>query len=81
MVANACFNANLLAIFYPFSAFLYGMLENPVPTRKFWNFLIIYTIIVISLKFLYQMPIFCDSPPYRFIGFSVEEACEARVTT
>ena len=27
------------------------------------------------------MPIFCDSPPYRFIGFSVEEACEARVTT
>ncbi|CAD8103233.1 unnamed protein product [Paramecium sonneborni] len=81
MVINACFNANIIALFYPFSAFLYGLLENPVPSKRYWNFLLIYTIIIISLKFIYQMPIFCDSPPYRFIGFSQEEACEPRVTT
>lgn len=27
------------------------------------------------------MPIFCDTPPYTFIGFSAEEVCEARVPT
>ena len=36
--------------------------------------------IELSLKFLYQMPIFCDSPPYRLIGFS-QGHCEARVLT
>ena len=27
------------------------------------------------------MPVFCDSPPYTFIGFNNEESCEARLVT
>ena len=27
------------------------------------------------------MPVFCDSPPYTFIGFTHEESCEPRVAT
>jgi hypothetical protein len=81
MVINACYNANLLALFLPLSAFVYGMIENPVQNKRYWNFLLIYIMVVLSLKFIYQMPIFCDSPPYTFIGFSDGEACEARVAT
>lgn len=80
MVVNACYNANLLAIFMPLSAFLYGLLEHPVPHKKYWNTLLLFIMIVLSLKFIYQMPIFCDSPPYTFIGFE-EETCEPRVAT
>lgn len=81
MVINACYNGNLLAIFLPLSAFLYGLIENPVQNKRYWNFLLIYIMVVISLKFVYQMPIFCDSPPYTFIGLSHEESCEARMPT
>jgi hypothetical protein len=79
MVINACYNANLVALFMPLSAFLYGMID--LPTKRFWNFMIIYMIIILSLKFVYQMPIFCDTPPYTFIGFSNNESCEPRVPT
>ncbi|CAD8106067.1 unnamed protein product [Paramecium sonneborni] len=82
LLSSMCFiNTNIIALFYPFSAFLYGLLENPVPSKRYWNFLLIYAIIIISLKFIYKMTIFCDSPPYTFIGFAQEEACEPRVTT
>jgi hypothetical protein len=65
----------------PLSAFLYGMVENPLPNKKYWNILLLYIMIIISLKFIYQMPIFCDSPPYTLIGFTDSENCEPRIAT
>lgn len=67
MVVNTCYNANVLAMVMPLSAFIYGLVE--MPNKRYWNFLLAYVMVVISLKFVYQMPIFCDSPPYTFIGF------------
>ena len=38
--------------------------------------MIFYTIIIIILKFLYQLPIFCGSPPYSLFHYDGDIACE-----
>jgi hypothetical protein len=80
MIVNTCLNANLIALVFPLSAFLYGMIEYPVQSRGYWNFLLWFVVVELSCKFLYQMPVFCDSPPYTIVGFT-SGTCEARVPT
>lgn len=72
-IINHMYNSNLLSLIYPLSLFLYALLENPKANRYYWNFMLIYTIVVLSLKFLYQLPIFCSSPPYTIMNY---EECE-----
>lgn len=64
LFVNFILNASLISLFLPFSACFYGLLDHPVPNRKYWKCLMIYTLVVLFLKFVYQLPLFCGTPPY-----------------
>lgn len=49
---------NLLSYIYIFLTFIIALLES-YPSRSFWKFCILYTTIVISLKFIFQISVFC----------------------
>jgi len=53
IVFNFFMNANLLALFTVLTVLCYSMLENPLPSSRFWKFIMSYILTVISLKFLY----------------------------
>ena len=48
----------LLSLFYPLSIFLYAILEYPRPKKTYWNLCLLYTVILISLKFIIQLQLF-----------------------
>jgi len=68
MFINFAFNANLISVFLPISALFYAMLENPKPSHRYWRFVTTYMLVVISMKFIYQLPIFCSSPLFSIYG-------------
>ena len=63
VVVNHCVNANLLSLPLPLVYFLYGALEAPMPGPRCFDFLLTYVFIVLGMKFIYQLPLFCASPP------------------
>ena len=69
-VINHMRNGDLLSLVYPVSLFIYTLLENPFAPKAYWNFMLSYTIIIILLKFIYQLPIFCGTPPYSIISIT-----------
>lgn len=71
---NFIINTNLISLIPALSALLYALLDYPSANVKYWKFLMIYMLITVAVKFLYQLPIFCGTPAYEF--FSVE-ACES----
>lgn len=54
----------------PLSALLYALLDNPLPNVKFWKSLKVYMLLVIFLKCIYQLSLFCGTPEFSL--FSVE---------
>lgn len=91
MFLNALLYANALSLLFPVSLFVYALLEAPRPSRRYWRFVLGYTMVVILAKFLFQLPIFCEcynSPwVYRFwdcpdiIAQSLETPCAVRPTS
>lgn len=71
MVLDFIVNTNLVTLVFPLSAFMYSMLDNPRPSHKYWTGITFYLVVIIFLKFLIQMPLFCNTPAYS-MGFSVE---------
>lgn len=53
IVFNFIMNANLLSLFIVLLVLCFSILENPIPSAKFWKFLMSYLLTVVSLKFLY----------------------------
>jgi hypothetical protein len=49
----------VVSLVYPLAAFGYGNLVYPLPKRKFWNMCMIYTILLLLLKFFFRLPFFC----------------------
>lgn len=78
MIINHIVNDNLLSLVFPLTLFLYALLENPQPLQGFWKFIIFYTGFIIILKYLYQLPIFCGSPPYTLFFYTGESVCIGR---
>jgi piezo-type mechanosensitive ion channel component 1/2 len=76
-IINHIVNTNLISMVYPFSLFFYALLENPIPQKGYWRFMILYTIIVILAKFIYQLPVFCDSPPYSIFYYTSDSQCRS----
>lgn len=74
---NFIFNANLLSLVLPLSACFYGLLDHPVANIKYWKLLMVYILSVIAAKFIYQLPIFCGSPPYSI--FTVENCINSDI--
>jgi len=70
---NFCLSNNMLSMFPPLSALLYALLDSPTPNKGYWKVLMYYVITVLSLKFLYQLPLFCGSPPFAI--YTGEGSC------
>lgn len=78
MIINHIVNDNILSLVFPISLFLYALLENPIPLKGYWKFIVFYTVLIIMVKFLYQLPIFCGTPPLSFFFYTGESACSSR---
>eukprot|EP01083_Nonionella_stella_P231958 818713_1 len=52
-------NATILYSIVPISFLIYGLLQLPRADQQFWLWIAAYTQIVMVLKFLYQLDIFC----------------------
>jgi hypothetical protein len=66
MLTNHCINADVLSMIFPLSLLLYGLLDSPRPAPAYFDVMLSYTLVLISVKFLYQLPIFCGSPAFHF---------------
>ena len=57
-------NGNLISLLIVVTVMGFSILNNPLPSSKFWKFMMSYMLTIISLKFLYQLPIFCETPVF-----------------
>jgi hypothetical protein len=53
IVFNFIMNGNLISLFIVVTVMGFSILNNPLPSSKFWKFLMSYMLTIISLKFLY----------------------------
>jgi hypothetical protein len=54
MIVSMIMNGSLLSLVYPISIFIYALLEERRPSKRYWMFILYYTAIVLVLKFLFQ---------------------------
>lgn len=57
MLASMYTNAGLLVIIYPFAVFGYALVEETRPGRKFWRFILFYTLALLVVKYLINLEI------------------------
>ena len=55
MIISMMKNAGLISLVYPFVVFGYSLMEEISPRKKIWYGIMIYTEILILIKFLYQL--------------------------
>ena len=55
MILSIYSTAGLISIFYPLAVFGYAMLEETRPRKEFWRVVIIYTTIILLLKFVINL--------------------------
>ena len=58
MILNHFLNASLISMIYPLSIFCYAIFEYPRPSKSYWNFCFIYSIIILTLKYMIQLEFF-----------------------
>ena len=63
---NFLWNADVISFTIVISILCYSILENPLPSMNFYKFLMSYVLLIISIKFIYQLPVFCGTPVYTF---------------
>lgn len=71
----------IINLVLPISALFYALLENPMPTYKYWRFVSIYVLIAIMMKLTIQLPVFCSSPPFGVFNCNEETIPSAILTT
>ena len=65
MVLNHIENASIISMVYPISIFCYAIIEYPRPSKNYWNFCIIYSIVVLALKYMLQLQLFVEIFGYK----------------
>ena len=55
MIISMMKNAGLISVIYPFVVFGYALMEDINPRKKVWYAIMIYTEVLILIKFLYQL--------------------------
>jgi hypothetical protein len=58
MIASMYSNAGLISLPYPIAVFGYALLEENRPRKEFWDYVRVYTIFVLFLKFAMNLSIF-----------------------
>jgi len=54
MIVDHIMNGSIVSLVYPFSIFIYALLEERRPKNSYWKFIIIYSSLILILKFLLQ---------------------------
>lgn len=79
MIISMMKNAGLISVVYPFVVFGYSLLEEINPRKKIWYGILIYTEVLILIKFLYQLSfwdaIFWEDQLSRFQDLLVSNTC------
>jgi hypothetical protein len=66
---NFILNADLISLMLPLSVLFYALLNQPMPHVNYWKGLMVYNLVVIFIKFFYQLPIFCGTPAYTWFSY------------
>lgn len=53
MILSMMVNQGLISLIYPLAVFGYALVEERRPGKKFWDFMIKYTIFVLMAKFVW----------------------------
>lgn len=59
---------NLISLIPALSALLYALVDFPAANIRYWKYLMAYMLFTVAIKFIYQLPIFCGSPPYSLFS-------------
>lgn len=78
---NFAHSANLINLVLPFSAFFYALLENPMPSYRYWRFVSVYVLFAIAAKLIIQLPVFCSSPAFGIFDCKEEVQTELILVT
>ena len=57
LLINHLINGNILSMIYPIMVLIFGIIQYPRPSRIFWKILMVYTTLIIFLKFAIQLNI------------------------
>ena len=57
MILNHMSSGSIITLVYPMSIFCYALLEYPRPKKSYWGFCLIYTMIIMVIKFIIQLKI------------------------
>jgi hypothetical protein len=55
MIISMMKNAGLVSVIYPFVVFGYSLMEELNPRKKIWYGILIYTEVLVLIKFIYQL--------------------------
>jgi piezo-type mechanosensitive ion channel component 1/2 len=55
MIVSMMKNAGFISLLYPFVVFGYALMEEINPKKRIWYLLMIYTQILIIIKFVFQL--------------------------
>lgn len=58
MIASMYTNAGLISLPYPIAVFGYAVMEETRPRKEFWDYVRIYTLVVLITKFAANLSIF-----------------------
>ena len=70
MILDHMVNASLISLVYPLSIFCFALLEYPRPKKTYWLLCIIYTMVIMFIKFIIQLKItllFISEGSYYYI--------------
>jgi hypothetical protein len=80
-ILNICTDASIMSLIYPVSYLGYGLLEYPFTNKQYWRTLLVYSLLVITIKILYQLPFFCGYPFYSVFNIFRDNYCEYYTVT
>jgi hypothetical protein len=75
-IINHCIDASIMSMVYPISYFGYGLVEYPFTNKYYWKIMIVYSLITITLKLVYQFPFFCGYPFLAVFNIFEDNYCE-----
>jgi len=57
MILSMIIDAGFISVLYPISLFAYALMEEERPGKTYWQIIIVYSLFVLILKFIFQMDV------------------------